>query len=88
MRKAVQQQLRRSSSKLLQGKHAEVVKEVLAILRKHFVTDGKTEGYRKDGAVAVAQFEIEGDGEEIREQRVLRQRQASEIVSNFIAAVG
>lgn len=72
----------------LQGKHAEVVKEVLAILRKHFVTDGKTEGYRKDGAVAVAQFEIEGDGEEIREQRVLRQREASEVVSNFVAAVG
>jgi len=72
----------------LQGKHAAVVKEVLAILRKHFVTDGKAEGYRKDGAVALARFEIEGDGEEIREQRVLRQREASEVVSNFVATVG
>jgi hypothetical protein len=74
--------------KALSGKHAAVVKEVLAILRKHFATDDKTEGYRKDGPVAVAQFEIEGDDPEAREQRALRQREASEIVTGFITAVG
>jgi hypothetical protein len=31
----------------LAGKHADVVNEVLAILRKHFVTDDKTEGSRR-----------------------------------------
>ncbi|MGY4473681.1 antitoxin [Bradyrhizobium sp. USDA 3364] len=70
------------------GKHAEVINEVLAILRKHFVTDDKTEGYRKDGSVAVAQFEIEGDDAEAREQRTLRQRVSSDIVTRFVEAVG
>jgi hypothetical protein len=74
--------------KALSGKHADVVKEVLAILRKHFVTDDKTEGYRKDGAVAVAQFEIAGDDADVREQRALRQREASEVVTNFVETVG
>ncbi|WP_245452342.1 hypothetical protein [Bradyrhizobium forestalis] len=58
------------------------------ILRKHFVTDDKTEGYRKDGSVAVAQFEIEGDDAEAREQRTLRQRVASDVVMRFVEAVG
>jgi len=70
------------------GKHAHVIKEVLAILRKHFVTDDKTEGYRKDGPVAVAQFEVEGDDDEAREQRALRQRVASDLVTSFVEAVG
>ncbi|MHC2440242.1 antitoxin [Bradyrhizobium sp. USDA 4451] len=70
------------------GKHADVIKEVLAILRKHFVTVDKTEGYRKDGPVAVAQFEVEGDDEEPREQRALRQRVASDVVTRFVEAVG
>jgi hypothetical protein len=72
----------------LAGKDAAVMKEVLAILGKHFATDDKTEGYRKDGPVAVAQFEIEGDDGEAREQRALRQREASEVVTTFIAACG
>jgi len=73
--------------KALAGKHAEVVKDVLEILRKHFVTDDKTDGYCKDGPVAVAQFEVEGDDTDAREQRALRQREASEVVTSFIAAV-
>ncbi|WP_441234500.1 antitoxin [Bradyrhizobium sp. 930_D9_N1_4] len=73
--------------KALEGKHAEVVKEVLAILRKHFVTDDKTEGYRKDGSVAVAQFEIEDGEPNARERRSLRAREASELVTNFIDTV-
>lgn len=73
--------------KALAGKHAEVVKDVLEILRKHFVTDDKTDGYRKDGPVAVAQFEVEGDDTDAREQRASRQREASEVVTGLIAAV-
>jgi hypothetical protein len=74
--------------KAMSGKHAVVMKEVLGILGKHFASDNKTEGYRKDGPVAVAQFEIEGDDAEAREQRTLRQREASEIVTTFIANCG
>src|SRR5215470_12008072 len=32
------------------GKHAQVIDEALAILRKRFADDGTTEGYRKDGS--------------------------------------
>lgn len=65
-----------------------MVKEVLAILRKHFVTDDKTDGYLKDGCVAVAQFEIEDSEPNTRERRALRQREASEVVTSFVEAVG
>jgi hypothetical protein len=74
--------------KAMSGKHAALVNEVLGILRKHFANDDKTEGYRKDGPVAVAQFEIETEDAEAREQRALGQREASEIVTGFITAVG
>ena len=39
-------------------KHGEVVKGALAILRTRFAQVGETEGYRKDGPVAVAKFEL------------------------------
>ena len=44
------------------GRHGKVVEEALRILAKRFTDDGVTEGYRKDGSVAVARFEIGGDG--------------------------
>jgi len=44
------------------GKHAEVIAQCLAILRRRFATDEHTEGYRKDGSVAVAKFEY-GDSQ-------------------------
>ena len=47
----------------LRGKHGAVVQAALAILRSRFTQDEKTEGYRKDGPVSVAKFEI-GEGEE------------------------
>ena len=40
------------------GKHGSVVKRALEILRTRFATNGDTEGYRKDGPVAVARFEL------------------------------
>ena len=69
------------------GKHAQVVDEALAILRKRFADDETTEGYRKDGAVAVARFEIDGDGEEVRELRLIRQREASDLLMRLLKVV-
>ena len=70
------------------GKHGAVIEEALAILRKRFVSDANTEGYRKDGPVAVARFEQgEGDEAELREARLLRQRQASDIIEQLLARI-
>ena len=70
------------------GQHGKVVKDALAILRKRFADDGTTEGYRKDGSVAAARFEIDGDDAEAREARVRRQRDVSDLVGRFLIAVG
>jgi len=60
------------------GKHGEVIHESLSILRRRFISEGDVEGYRKDGPVAVGRFERgEGDEPELREARVLRQREVS-----------
>jgi hypothetical protein len=70
------------------GKHGKVVEEALLILAKRFITEGGTEGYRKDGPVAVAKFEIEGDEEEARDARILRQRDASDVITRLLKAIG
>jgi len=71
------------------GKHGPVIEASLAILRHRFATDPKTEGYRKDGPVAVARFELgEGDAPRQREARALRQRQASEVIEQLLARIG
>jgi hypothetical protein len=70
------------------GKHAGAVKKTLEILARRFTTQGGVEGYLRDGAVAVAAFEIEGNAEEVREVRILRQRQASEIITALLMAIG
>jgi hypothetical protein len=71
------------------GKHADVIKSALAILQSRFAQVGETEGYRKDGPVAVAKFELgEGDEAEQREARALRQREASEVIEQLLARVG
>lgn len=64
-------------------KHGEVVEASLAILRSRFADDEKVEGYRKDGPVAVARFEL-GDEAEQREARALRQRQASDVIMQLL----
>lgn len=71
----------------LKGKHAEVIGDVINILRKHFADDAGTEGYKKDGAVAVARFEIDGDGEDVREIHVIRQREASELIMRLLKGI-
>lgn len=73
----------------LAGKHAVVVKEALTILTKRFTTDDTADGYRKDGPVAVARFELgEGEDAEQREARQLRQRQAADVIEQLVKKVG
>ena len=68
------------------GRHGAVVREVLEILHRRFVEDDKTEGFRKDGPVAVARFESgEGLEPELLEARLLRQRQVSDVVEQLLA---
>ena len=71
------------------GKHGSVIEDSLAILRKRFARDGTIEGYRKDGPVSVAKFEL-GESNEPgqREARALRQRQASDLIEQLIARIG
>jgi hypothetical protein len=73
----------------LAGKHAVVVKEALTILTKRFATDDTADGYRKDGPVAVARFELgEGEDAEQREARQLRQRQAADVIEQLVRKIG
>ena len=66
----------------------QVIQEALAILRKRFAGDDKTEGYRKDGPVAVALFELgESDDPDLRELRELRQRDACEVIEQLLAKI-
>lgn len=69
--------------KAREGKHAHVIEEALGILAKHFADDSKTDGYQKDGSVAVAKFEL-GEQAESREARILRQRQVSELIMRLL----
>jgi hypothetical protein len=73
----------------LSAKHGAVVAASLGLLGKHFVPDAGTEGFRKDGPVAVARFEI-GEGNEPgrREARALRQRQASDLIERLVVRIG
>ena len=71
------------------GKHGTVVESCLAILRIRFAGDDKTEGYRKDGPVSVAKFELgESDEPAQRESRILRQRQATDVIEQLLALIG
>ena len=73
----------------LQGKHAAVVDEALAILRTRFTDDDQTEGFLKDGPIAVAKFELgDDDGDEARDERALRQRHVSEVIGKLVGAPG
>ena len=64
-------------------------RNALAILRTRFAQMGEAEGYRKDGPVAVAKFELgESDEPEQREVRALRQREASDVIERLLARIG
>jgi hypothetical protein len=71
------------------GKHGDVIEATLAILRSRFAGDDRIEGYRKDGPVSVAKFELgEHNAPEQREARILRQRQASDVIEQLLARTG
>jgi hypothetical protein len=73
----------------LQGKHGAVIRETMQVLHRRFANADKTEGFRKDGPVAVAKFEL-GEGEEavLREARTLRQRQVSDVIDQLLNRIG
>ena len=71
----------------LEGPHKAVIETALAILVKRFVDCGEVAGYTKDGPVAVAKFEL-SDNEEIRERRILRQRDVSDLIARFVHRAG
>lgn len=70
------------------GRHGHVINASLEILRNRFAQDDKTEGYRKDGPVSVAKFELgENDEPGRREARVLRQRQVSNLIDQLLKRI-
>lgn len=74
--------------KTLEGSHRTVVRDSLTILRNRFVQDANVAGYLKDGPVAVARFELgEGDEADQREARMLRQRQASDVIEQLVTRI-
>ena len=73
----------------LEGEHGAVIRACLSILGNRFAGDDEVDGYRKDGAVAVALFELgEDDGAEQREARMLRQREVSSVIEQLLAGIG
>jgi hypothetical protein len=73
----------------LRGTHSTVIQAGLNVLRRQLANDQAIEGYRKDGPVSVAKFELgEGPAAELREARVLRQRQASDLLDRLLAGIG
>ena len=72
----------------LRSNHEAVVRDALAVLRNRFTQSHETEGYLKDGPVAVARFEL-GNSSEVdqREARVLRQREVSDVIERLLARI-
>jgi hypothetical protein len=68
----------------LTGPHRDAIVLALDTLKARFCTDEKVEGFEKDGPVKFAQFEDDGDDEEARERRILRQRRAATIVEALV----
>ena len=71
--------------KALEGRHGEVIRDCSSILQNRFAGDDEVEGYRKDGPVAVRLFELgEGDEDDGREARVLRQREVNRVIEQLL----
>jgi len=71
----------------LGGKHRAAIELALGILAKRFADDGATQGFEKDGPVAVSKFEL-GEDTEQREARILRQRDVSELILDLLKRIG
>lgn len=72
----------------LEGAHSAVVKDALRILLTRFCDPKPEESYLREGPVAVALFEIDGDDPQVRDRRTLRQRDVSELMHNFLNTLG
>lgn len=72
----------------LEGKHQHVIRDAIARLTARFCDADADESYRRDGPVAVARFEdddaVIDDDEDLRNRRILRQRQAADIMARFL----
>ena len=72
----------------LESKHRDVVKAALNILQARFARVGDVEGYRKDGPIATAKFEMgESDEPDQREARALRQRAVSDLIEQLLKRI-
>lgn len=72
----------------LKGEHVSVIRSALTILRNRFAPGHQAEGYRKDGPVAVARFELgEYQDADQFEARILRQRQVSNVIEQLLARI-
>ena len=72
----------------LEGEHGPVIRDCLSILRNRFAGDDEVEGYRKDGPIAVARFELgEDDEAEQREARLLRQREVNSVMEQLLGRI-
>ncbi len=72
----------------LTGKHGEVIRDCLSTIRNRFAGDGEVEGFRKDGPVAVALFELgEGNDAGLREARLLRQREVNSVIEQLLGRI-
>ncbi len=70
----------------LAGKHAATVKDALRLMRVRFASDA-VDGADKDGPIAVANFEVEGDGVEARERKALRRREAVTVIETLLKKI-
>ena len=74
--------------KALKGGYGEVIRNCLSILRNRFTGDDEVEGYRRDGPVAMALFELgEGDEAGQRETRLLRQREVNSVMEQLLGRI-
>ena len=70
----------------LESRHGAVIRDGLSVLGNRFGPGHGVEGYRKDGSVAVARFDVgEDDEADQREARMLRQREVSNVIEELLA---
>ncbi|MYJ75580.1 MAG: antitoxin [Gammaproteobacteria bacterium] len=65
--------------------HGGIIRSALGILRQRFATDPNTDGYRKDGPVAVAAFEH--DDLPDPDLRILRRRIVSTVIQRLLDGI-
>lgn len=71
----------------MEGKHRDVIREALDRLSVRFCDTNADQSYLRDGPIAVARFEdndADAGDEELQNRRILRQRQAADIMSAFL----